>query len=108
MPRKRKPQIAPLEASVENHLVKQVHLRGGYCIKLSGENGIPDRLLLLPGGVAMLVELKRPKGGHVSKAQHIWHKRLSEIDVPAFITLSREAVDQMMAAYDDSISELPE
>ena len=53
------------EDSVENHLRKLVKTMRGLCIKLNpfGVRGIPDRIVLLPGGIVLFYELKRPVGG---------------------------------------------
>ena len=50
------------ERVVEQALVKAVHNRGGYCPKWvsPGLDGVPDRIVLLPGGKIGFVELKAP------------------------------------------------
>lgn len=52
------------EASIEAALVKAVKEAGGLCIKLPAilYRGIPDRMILLPGGRLFFVELKARKG----------------------------------------------
>ena len=51
-----------LEKEVEKNLVKQVKNRGGICPKFvsPGFDGMPDRLILLPGGKIAFAELKAP------------------------------------------------
>ena len=68
------------EISVENHLRQRVETLDGRCVKMVplGWVGIPDRLVILPGGIAVFVELKKPKGGIVSRAQEAWHIWLEE------------------------------
>lgn len=48
------------EKTVERRLSDAVKLRGGLCIKLWGFSfaGLPDRLILLPGGIVFFRELK--------------------------------------------------
>ena len=59
-----------LEKDVEKYLVRQVRKRGWVTWKLAPtEVGIPDRIVLVPGGSVWLVELKRAKGGKVSERQ---------------------------------------
>lgn len=68
------------EAPVETHLRDEVKAIGGRAVKLNplGWVGIPDRLVILPGGVLAFIELKRPKNGRVAKAQSTWHAWLAE------------------------------
>lgn len=51
-----------LESYIEKKCRDFVKSKGGLAIKLNpaGYRGIPDRLILLPGGQAMFVEFKRP------------------------------------------------
>jgi hypothetical protein len=49
----------PYEKTLEAYLCKKVKSLGGKCLKLTGEAGIPDRLVILPGGRYIFVELKR-------------------------------------------------
>ena len=60
-----------LEKDVEQRLRKGVEGLGGRCMKLvsQGNNGMPDRLVLLPDGRCVFVELKRPKNGRLSPVQ---------------------------------------
>ncbi len=48
------------EKTVEEHLVKAVRLMGGLALKFvsPGMDGVPDRLILLPGGRMAFCELK--------------------------------------------------
>lgn len=50
------------EDVIERNLVKRVRNAGGIAIKMSpmGYRGIPDRLVILPGGEMMFVECKAP------------------------------------------------
>ena len=70
-----------------NQLEKEIELKlkvlvegklGGLCLKwvCPGWSGVPDRILLLPGGKIHFVELKRPKGGKTSELQKWWKRKL--------------------------------
>ena len=50
------------EKTIEQHLVKAVKNSGGIAPKLvsTGFDGMPDRLVLLPGGKIGFVEVKVP------------------------------------------------
>ena len=68
-----------LEKEIEAKLVKIVKNRGGLCLKwvCPGWAGVPDRIVLLPGGKVIFVELKRPSGGVVSSRQRWWAHKLA-------------------------------
>jgi len=50
------------EDMVENHLVDKVKAIGGMCIKGNPHNqrGMPDRICILPKGLVVFIEMKRP------------------------------------------------
>jgi len=50
------------EVEIENYLVKRIKMMGGEAIKFNPHNnrGLPDRICFIPGGLVVLVELKRP------------------------------------------------
>ena len=50
------------EDEIENYLVKRVEGVGGKAIKFNPHNnrGLPDRICFFPGGLLVLVEVKRP------------------------------------------------
>lgn len=70
----------PLEKSIENVLRKAVEDEGGVCLKWTcpGHRGVPDRMILFPGGIIAFVELKRP-GAKVKPGglQEWWRERLA-------------------------------
>lgn len=51
------------ERDIERKLVNAVKDKGGLCLKLTTTtfDGIPDRLILLPGAKSTFVELKAPE-----------------------------------------------
>jgi hypothetical protein len=65
------------ESMIEAHLVRRVHEAGGECLKFTspGRRGVPDRLVLLPGGRAIFVEVKAP-GRYPTPAQRRAHNAL--------------------------------
>lgn len=52
------------ESTIEARLVKEVKKRGGLCYKFvsPGSPGVPDRIIILPGGRTVYVELKTEIG----------------------------------------------
>ena len=67
-----------LEREIETKLRLMVVRAGGKCLKwvCPGWSGVPDRIVLLPRGCIVFVELKRPKGSKVSELQRWWAKEL--------------------------------
>jgi hypothetical protein len=76
-PRKER-QDDTLESAIEKKLRARVKAHGGQCLKWvsPGESGVPDRIVLLPGGRVVFVETKRPKGGKLSPLQNHWGRVL--------------------------------
>lgn len=73
--------MVKLEKEIERRLVNMVERHGGRCLKWTcpGWSGVPDRLLLLPGGRVYFVETKRPKGGRLSALQRKWQEWLTAL-----------------------------
>lgn len=73
--------MTKLEKDIEQKLGKMVKRYGGHCLKwvCPGWSGVPDRIVLLPGGRVLFVETKRPKGGRLSKMQKWWRDRLTAL-----------------------------
>ena len=70
--------MTKLEKDIERKLRLSVAAAGGKCLKWTcpGWSGVPDRLVLLPGGRIIFVETKRPKGGKLSAMQEWWRDEL--------------------------------
>lgn len=73
--------MTKLEKEVEKSLRKMIERHGGLCLKwvCPGWAGVPDRLIILPGGRVIFAELKRPKGGRLSELQKWWFNRLTRL-----------------------------
>ena len=69
-----------LESVVERRFVSLLHKLGVEAVKLNvrGYAGMPDRLVLLPGGRAVFVELKRP-GEKPRLLQAYVHRKLRNL-----------------------------
>ena len=66
-----------LEKQIERYFCKKVTELGGLAVKLSpaGTAGMPDRLVLLPGGRVVFVELKAPE----KEPRPLQQKRINEL-----------------------------
>lgn len=69
-----------LEKTIESALVKRVKALGGMCEKFTSpsKRSVPDRIVTLPGGRIIFVELKAP-GKKPTPKQEFDHKRRREM-----------------------------
>lgn len=85
------------ETSVEKRLIKKVHEVGGLCYKVMPVTaGLPDRLVILPGGRIFLIETKA-QGGEVRPAQKILHERMAERGVIVVLLWTSQQVDEWVS-----------
>lgn len=74
------------EVKVESALRDAVRAEGGLCLKFRspGNDGVPDRICLFPGGRVAFVETKRP-GEHIEPGslQEDWMLTLREMGFEA-------------------------
>lgn len=80
------------EAAIERAFARQARDRGWRAIKLepgADNRGVPDRLVLFPGGRAALIEFKAP-GGKLSLLQARWQGWLSGAGIPATVAYSAD------------------
>ncbi len=92
------PTNKPLEKSIENVLRKAVEDEGGVCLKWTcpGHRGVPDRMILFPGGVIAFVELKRP-GAKVKAGclQEWWREKLASFGFSCYEISTAEQAQQL-------------
>jgi len=83
-----------LESAIERAFVARVKSLGGIAEKFTspGRRSVPDRIVTLPGGVIIFVELKRP-GGKPTVAQLRNHERRRALGCDVRVIDSLEAVD---------------
>lgn len=89
--------MTALEKEIEEKLVKMVKRHGGLCLKwvCPGWSGVPDRIILLPGGRVVFVETKRPKGGKLSKLQLWWRKKLNSLGFWDIVVWNEQDVNSL-------------
>lgn len=80
------------ESVIEKALVERVKALGGMCEKFTSPSrrGVPDRLVTLPGGRIVFVELKAP-GKALSVLQERDHSRRRALGCSVFVIDSLEA-----------------
>ena len=87
-----------VEKDIETFLKNRVEHLGGMCFKLPAvyEEGIPDRLVVLPQGRIAFVELKRPKGGRLSEMQKYQIKKLKDLGCKVYVVKNYEEVNGVL------------
>ena len=81
------------EFYIERKLVELVKKVGGLCLKFisPGNAGVPDRIILLPGGVVRFVELKT-ETGRLAPIQRAWLAKLQKLGFDARVLYGMEEV----------------
>lgn len=87
------------ESTIEAYLRDQVKALGGKAYKFvsPGNDGVPDRLVCLPGGRVIFVELKAP-GKHSTTLQRRQQDILQGLGFTTWELDCKEAVDGFIAA----------
>lgn len=85
------------ESTIEKHLVAQAKKAGGIALKFvsPGRRNVPDRLVLLPEGRSLFVELKAP-GLSATAGQAREHDRLRSLGQDVFVCDSHAAIDALL------------
>lgn len=90
------------ESEIESYLRREVRRAGGRCDKLAPTvAGIPDRLVLLPGGGIYLVEMKQQSGA-LRPAQRAWHAHAERLGTPVYVLWSKQDVDSFLSGVLDA------
>lgn len=85
------------EKYIERKLVDEVRRRGGICPKWvsPGFDGVPDRIVLLPGGRIGFVEVKSP-GKKPGPLQLSRQRLLRRLGFPALILDEEEKIGEVL------------
>jgi hypothetical protein len=96
-PRPRK--ALPRERDIERRLVRAVSDLGGFAPKLSctGMDGMPDRIILLPGGRIAFAELKAPG----KKPRPLQLRRKRQLEALGFRVYVIDHPDQIGGVLDE-------
>jgi len=93
------------EQTIEHYLVSRVKETDGWALKLTsaGTNGIPDRLLLFPGGYAVFAETKAP-GKKPRALQTAVHRKLKKLGFNVYPCIdSKEKVNRIIHDYQEEV-----
>lgn len=85
------------ESQIEARLSREVKHAGGLCLKWvsPGCTGVMDRIILLPGGRVIFVELKQP-GGRLSERQKWMADALARLGMDVRCLWNKEQVDKFL------------
>ncbi|GEO27043.1 nuclease [Alicyclobacillus acidoterrestris] len=91
------------ESSLERRLVREVERIGGKAPKWvsPGNRGVPDRIVILPEGQTVYVEMKAP-GKQLDPLQVRWAKILKRMGHRVYKIDSDEGIDQFIAEVTSS------
>lgn len=92
-----------LERDIERRLVDEIKKRGGQCLKWvsPGAAGVPDRIVLMPGGRTWFIELKRPKGSKCAALQTYWARKLTETGFRHAFVHNGEQMAELLREIDE-------
>lgn len=93
------------EKIIESRLVQEVQSRGGLCWKFTslGTDGVPDRIVLMPGGKIAFVEVKAP--GEKMRALQI--RRKQQLERVGFSVYCLDSLEQIRPILDEVGGETP-
>ena len=92
------------EATIERKLVSAAKMRGGICPKWvsPGYDGVPDRIVLLPGGKIGFVEVKA-LGKKPRPLQTARHKTLMKLGFRVFVIDSPEQIGEVLDEIENNL-----
>ena len=95
-------ELSHSEKTLEARLRKEVEARGGMALKLLSQlhRGLPDRLILLPGGWTIFVELKST-GKKPTLLQRHCHEQLRQMDFPVFVVDSEVTLNAVIEVVEE-------
>lgn len=86
-----------LEKEIETYLRIKVKQSGGIALKFTspGYSGVPDRIILMPGGKIYFAEIKNERG-RLSPIQLHCHKLFKGLGIHVYVLWSKKDVDTFM------------
>ena len=85
------------EKEIELQLLKAVKRMGGRALKFTsvGFDGMPDRLVLMPGGKCGFVEVKAP-GKKPRALQLVRHEMLKALGFKVYVLDAKEQIEEII------------
>lgn len=80
------------ERTIERELTTLIRAAGGWCIKLTSPSmvGLPDRIILMPGGHACFAETKAPG----QRLRPIQERRRCQLEALGFTVYVIDSIEQ--------------
>jgi hypothetical protein len=96
--------VAESEKTLEARLRKEVEALGGKALKLMSQlhRGLPDRLVLMPGGLAVFVELKST-GKKPTGLQTHCHDQLRQMGFEVYVVDTTESLEKAVALINRAV-----
>lgn len=93
-----------LEREIEKKLVDGVRKLGGRAYKFvsPGNDGVPDRIVVLPGRVPKFIELKT-ETGRLSSLQNVQIKKLKDLGQDVWVLYGLEDVKRFLEEIQNGI-----
>lgn len=93
-----------LEKDIERKLCDGVRALGGYAYKFTspGNVGVPDRMVIMPGGRVQYVELKG-EAGKLSKMQDFQIRRLKRLGCKVVVVRGMEGVKAFLEGLSNEV-----
>lgn len=87
-----------LEREIEKKFGEEMQKLGCLVCKFTspGKAGVPDRLVILPGGKVWFAEMKRP-GEKLRPLQVFWKKQMESLGAKYYVVDSYEAIANVAA-----------
>lgn len=92
--------IKETEKQIETYLREEAKRKGAIAMKVQTDYlaGMPDRLLILPSGGVVWVEVKAPKG-RLREIQRVTHQKLRSLQQKVHIVRSVEECKTLLEKY---------
>ena len=92
------------EKQLEKYLRLRIEERGGVCLKFvsPGQDGVPDRVVVMPGGRVYFVELKT-QAGKLSRIQKYQLQRLCNLHQICSVIYGKGGVKAFLRDVDDGV-----
>lgn len=92
------------ESEIEAYVKKEIESRGGLFFKFTspGQTGVPDRIIVMPGGRVFFVEFKT-SSGRITKVQAYQLDRLIDLGAEASVIQGMEGAKEWIHDLDEYV-----